>query len=254
MQKAKPLRTAPMASLWPLSAVLVWSASWGVYLGLATWGWPSPWPMVLGFALGIILSLLGATRPRQIALALGFPLSWLLLASASVPAWSWLIPLALALLIYPAHSWRDAPLFPTPLNALQALAGLAPLPQGAVILDAGSGLGDGLRALRKDYPQARLWGIDSSWLLRVACALRCPWARVWHGDIWNADWRPCHMVYLFQRPESMARAATKAQAELQPGAWLVSLEFEATEWVPTAVAQASENRPLWLYQQPLRRR
>jgi hypothetical protein len=58
------------------------------------------------------------------------------------------------------------------------------------------------------------------------------------------------MVYLFQRPETMERAALKASQELKRGAWMVSLEFEAQGLVPTAVGQASENRPIWLYQQP----
>jgi hypothetical protein len=58
------------------------------------------------------------------------------------------------------------------------------------------------------------------------------------------------MVYLFQRPETMDRAALKASQELKHGAWMVSLEFEAQGLVPTAVGQAGENRPIWLYQQP----
>ena len=61
---------------------------------------------------------------------------------------------------------------------------------------------------------------------------------------------PSDMVYLFQRPETMERAALKASQELKHGAWMVSLEFEAQGLVPTAVGQASENRPIWLYQQP----
>jgi hypothetical protein len=58
------------------------------------------------------------------------------------------------------------------------------------------------------------------------------------------------MVYLFQRPETMPRAVAKAQAEMKPGAWLVSLEFDAKDLQPTAVAQASPDRPVWLYQSP----
>jgi hypothetical protein len=82
-------------------------------------------------------------------------------------------------------------------------------------------------------------------------ALRCPWARIWHGDIWQEDWSGYDLVYLFQRPETMPRAVAKAQ-EMKPGAWLVSLEFEAAELTPTAVVQASANRPVWLYQAPFK--
>jgi hypothetical protein len=47
--------------------------------------------------------------------------------------------------------------------------------------------------------------------------------------------------YLLQRPESMA------PAELKPGAWLVSLELEATELQPQRRLQAPDGRPVWLY-------
>jgi len=158
--------------------------------------------------------------------------------------------LLLLLLVYPLNAWRDAPLFPTPPGALQALATQAPLPAGAHILDAGCGLGHGLQALRRAYPAAQLDGLEWSWPLRGLCALRCPWARVRQGDIWRADWSSYDMVYLFQRPESMARAAAKAGAELKAGAWLVSLEFAATALQPQAQLFCPDGRPLWLYQAP----
>jgi hypothetical protein len=199
-------------------------------------------------------ALLGSTRWRRAFIALGFPLSVALSglglggASALAPGWVWLLLLLVLLLLYPLNAWRDAPLFPTPLHALRDLPQSAPLPSGACVLDAGSGLGDGLKALRQAYPHCQLHGIEWSWPLRAACALRCPWARVRQGDIWRADWSPYAMVYLFQRPESMARAAAKARAQMRPGSWLVSLEFEVKDWLPSAKLSAPDGRPVWLYQ------
>lgn len=66
--------------------------------------------------------------------------------------------LVLIVLVYPMNAWRDAPLFPTPLDALRTLALHAPLADGARVLDAGCGLGHGLRALRAVYPNVRLAG------------------------------------------------------------------------------------------------
>jgi hypothetical protein len=70
------------------------------------------------------------------------------------------------------------------------------------------------------------------------------------GDIWKADWAAYDMVYLFQRPESMPRAVDKALAQLRPGAWLVSLEFEACQLVPVAHYQPPGGKMVWLYQAP----
>ncbi|MFZ2990558.1 MAG: class I SAM-dependent methyltransferase, partial [Ideonella sp.] len=130
----------------------------------------------------------------------------------------------------------------------------APLPPDALILEAGCGLGAGLLALRAEYPQAQLLGLEWSWPLRWLCAWRCRFARVRRADIWTADWSQAQLVYLFQRPESMPRAAAKAAQELAPGAWMVSLEFEATELKPTARLETVAGKPVWLYRAPFARR
>ena len=234
---------------WPVPALLVWGGAWLLYLNASDYLAPL-WAMALACAMAVAFSFVGRTPARRWALALGFPVSLWLSGADAIPAWGWLVPLALALLIYPVHAWHDAPIFPTPLNALRDLPQVAPLPTGALLLDAGCGVGDGLRALRVAYPQARFCGIEFSWPLRLAAALRCPWARIWHGDIWQEDWSGYDLVYLCQRPETMPHAVAKARESMKPGAWLVSLEFEATELVPTAVVQASADRPVWLYQAP----
>jgi SAM-dependent methyltransferase len=187
-------------------------------------------------------------------IGLGFPLSLLLTQAGNVPGWVWLLPLLALVLIYPLNAWRDAPLFPTPRHALNELQTLVSLESNAIILDAGCGLGDGLKALRNAFPQARLVGIEWSWPLRALCALRCPWASVRQGDIWKSDWSGFNLVYLFQRPESMPHAVAKARAELKPGAWLVSLEFEAQALEPVAMLNRPPGKPVWIYRMPLQQK
>lgn len=58
------------------------------------------------------------------------------------------------------------------------------------------------------------------------------------------------MVYLFQRPESMPRAADKAARELRRGAWLASLEFAVPAFTATQVLYCADGRRVWLYQSP----
>jgi SAM-dependent methyltransferase len=169
-----------------------------------------------------------------------------------VPPWAWLLPLALLALVYPMQTWRDAPLFPTPVAALGGIGRLAPLASGACVLDAGCGLGHGLSELHREYPQVELHGLEWSWPLRWACARRAPYAHVRRADIWRADWSRYDMVYLFQRPDTMARAGAKAERELRPGAWLVSLDFAVPGWVPTHTLEGGAHRA-WLYQAPFRR-
>ncbi|MET0383552.1 MAG: class I SAM-dependent methyltransferase, partial [Burkholderiaceae bacterium] len=141
--------------------------------------------------------------------------------------------------------------FPTPRDALAGLGEHIGLAASASLLDAGCGLGHGLRALRAEWPRARIDGVEWSWPLALAAKSRCPWARVRRGDMWRGSWAGHDLVYLFQRPESMARALAKAHAEMRPGSWLVSLEFEAVGRVPHAVVRrpcgGREGRPVWIY-------
>jgi len=237
---------------WPLPALLAWGLAWALFLGLSTAGAPLLLALLGGTLLGVLGSVWGGSWWRRGLIGLGFPLSLALSGALSgglaVPAWVWLLPLALLLLVYPLNAWRDAPLFPTPEGALDDLPDVAPLPPGARVLDAGCGLGQGLQALRRAYPLAELHGLEWSRPLRLLCAWRCPWAQVDQGDIWRADWSGYQLVYLFQRPESMARALAKARAELQPGAWLVSLEFAVDGVPPTGRLEGAQGRPVWLYQ------
>ena len=239
---------------WPLPAVLAWSLAWLLFKLLSALALPPSLALGAATALGVAASLWGQTWWRRLFIGAGFPLSLALsLASAgalAMPAWAWLLPLALLLLVYPINAWRDAPLFPTPADALLALPQYAPLPAGARILDAGCGAGHGLQALRAAYPQASLHGLEFSWPLRWLSALRCPWARVRRGDIWLADWSDYDMVYLFQRPESMTRAVLKC-AEMRTGAWLVSLDFAAIHLRPTAQYRAPGGKMVWLYRVPV---
>lgn len=235
---------------WPAPALLAWMACWLLTAALRGGG-ASPW---LALATGMVASAAlalawpGLSGWRRLILGSGFPVAMLGSGLAQgVPAWIWLLPLALLLVAYPLKAWRDAPLFPTPPQALQGLARQLPLPAGAAVLDAGCGLGQGLEALHAEYPQARLAGTEWSWPLALAARWRCRFASVRRGDLWADDWSACQLVYLFQRPESMARAWHKACAEMAPGSWLVSLDFAVPDLPPTRVLRRPGAQPVWLY-------
>ncbi len=241
--------------VWPLPALLTWALAWGLFLLLPSLGAPVALTMGLPVLLGAGLALLGATPWRRVFIAAGFPLSLAVSGLAgALPAWAWLLPLALLVLLYPLNTWRDAPLFPTPNGALTGLDKQVPLRESARIVDAGCGLGAGLIELRRVYPRAQIEGLEWSWPLRLLCALRCRFARVRRADIWAVDWRGFDMVYLFQRPESMQRAADKAGAELKAGAWMVSLEFEVPTLKAQAVLELGEGRRVWAYKAPFKRK
>ena len=259
MSAAPDARARPPAARvprlpWPAPALLTWMACWAMALALlpacAALDLPPAGAWGAGATLGVGLAMLSraASRWRRVFMALGFPVSALASGLAgAMPAWAWLLPLGLLLAAYPLRAWRDAPLFPTPADALLGLAQAVPLPAGARVMDAGCGLGHGLWALRRSYPQARLEGVEFSRMLWAAAALRCRWARLRRGDMWAADWSGLAMVYLFQRPESMARALAKADADMAPGSWLVSLDFPVPGVAAAQVLRRPGAQAVWVY-------
>ena len=233
---------------WPLPALLAWAGAWLVWKAALAVGLPAELALACGSAAGVAGAWINPGHWRRAIAALGFPLVMLALgAAANWPAWVWLLALAPLLLLYPMRAWRDAPLFPTPQAALQGLKDTLGGPAPQRILDAGCGLGHGLRALRGQWPGAELTGIEYSRALALASRWRCRFATIRYGDIWAADWSGFDLVYLFQRPESMPRAWAQAQAQLKPGAWLVSLEFEVPGATPFAVLRDGHRRALWVY-------
>jgi SAM-dependent methyltransferase len=218
-----------------------------VFLLLRSAGLPLPLAWLAGTLAPLVLARPVAGRWRRGLVAAGFPLSAWLLGAVSLPPWAWLVPLAGLLALYPMQAWRDAPLFPTALDALDGLPGQLSLPAVPRLLDAGCGLGHGLDALHRAWPAARIAGLERSAPLALAARLRCRWAQVLRGDMWALSWAGYDLVYLFQRPESMARAWHKAQREMAPGSWLVSLEFEVPGAEPQAALHRHAGRPVWAY-------
>jgi SAM-dependent methyltransferase len=246
---------SPFQWTWPVPALLVWAACWLFFVALRAAGASMLVALLVAILAGVMGSVWATTLMRRVLMALGFPLSWLALAGSGgagmaigLPAWVWLVPLTLAWLLYPPGTWRDAPLFPTPNGALDGLGDTVRLPLAGHVLDAGCGLGDGLLALERAFPEVHLHGVEHSWPLRLLCALRARHATVRQGDIWAHDWSMYDLVYVFQRPESMTRAWAKAQSDLRPGAWLASLEFPVPDVRPAHQWMCQDGRILWLYQ------
>jgi hypothetical protein len=247
---ARRTRVWPWCWPWPFPALAAWACGWAARLAAVEGGLAPATALGLGCGVAALLAWPCGGAWRRLIAALGFPASaWALGAAAAWPPWGWAVAAALLLGLYPLRAWRDAPFFPTPADALHGLAEVVGSPPQSV-LDAGCGLGHGLLALRGQWPQAHIEGVEWSRPLAGLARWRCRWARVRRGDLWADDWSRFDLVYVFQRPESMPRVGVKALQQMRPGSWLVSLEFEWPQARPVACLQGPARRPLWVYRIP----
>jgi hypothetical protein len=231
---------------WPLPAVLAWAMAWAVYLLVE----PNLMAVVAALVPPGWVSWKTNGLTRRVCVLAGFPVSLMLVDASLWPSWLWLLPAGVLLSLYPVRAWHDAPVFPTRASALDGLAQRLALPPECRLVDVGCGAGHGLIALGRQWPSARLTGVERSWPLVILSRWRCPHGAVHRADMWRHHWGHYDLVYVFQRPETMQRAWAKAMAEMKPGSYVVSLEFPVIGQQADDHFQHPGERPVWVYQIP----
>ncbi|WP_373387207.1 class I SAM-dependent methyltransferase [Pseudomonas alcaligenes] len=181
---------------------------------------------MLAAALGHWLGL----RRWWLLLNLAFVPGLLALHSRQWPAW-WFLAAFVLLLLVNWNSWRErVPLYLSGARTRQRLSErLARLPADFRFVDLGCGLGGALVQLARDYPRARLVGVETAPLVFALAWLRClPYrnCRVRYRSLWLEPLGGYDAVYCFLSPAPMARLWTKARAEMRPGSLLVSNSFD----------------------------
>ncbi len=184
----------------------------------------------------------------------------------------WIVPLLVlfavlfaAKILYVAFTgWsmrvtRGALFVPTHRVRVDAALDAVPMGPGERFVDLGCGDGRVLRAVRRRYGVEAV-GIDVNLLACLAARLRNLGdrkVRVERADFWNRDVGDADVVFCYLFPDVTDRLARKLEAELLPGARVVSCNFPLPGWRPAAVLRPGPERhadPIYLYQSPFRRR
>lgn len=181
---------------------------------------------VLAAAFGHWMGLRRWWLPLNLAFAPGL----LALQSGQWPAW-WFLAAFLLLLLVNWNSFRErVPLYLSGARTRQRLSErLAGLPADFRFIDLGCGLGGTLVQLARDYPAARLVGVETAPLVFLAAWLRClPYrnCRVRYRSLWHEALDAYDVVYCFLSPAPMPELWQKARGEMQVGSLLISNSFE----------------------------
>ncbi len=237
------------AITWPVLSFVSWISDWLFFVLLIHLEIESSLAffLVLFFILSKNL-LIDLSKWQKLFLLLGFPLSSFLLqinqASSSV---GWLMPLFILLLIYPPNSWKDAPIFPTPSNALNGLNFILDLKNNSKILDFGSGTGNGIRAILKEWPNSYVFGVENSILFYLFTKFKYPKATIIFKNMWDVHLSNFNVLYVFQRPETMNQIWEKAKKEMPPKSFVISLSFPI-ENINPIYTKHLKNHDLFVYQ------
>lgn len=159
-----------------------------------------------------------------------------------------LLIIFILLLCFLGLSWfagSDAPFVPTKMEALKSVLKLVNLSPGKVFYELGSG--DGRVVLEAGKMGAESYGIEQSWLrvwwsrykahkLKVACS------HFFHGNIFQRQYFPADVVYIYMLPKAVDKLEGKLQQELKKGAIVITQTYHFKNWIPFK----KEGR-FWLY-------
>lgn len=164
-----------------------------------------------------------------------------------------LIGIGLALLFSVAYAaLSGAPWVPTWKRDIERARTLLRLRGGERFVELGCGDGRVTVALAKEATGARLVGVELSVLQWIAANVRRVLSRAWNarfalGNAFHYDLRDTDAVYLFLMPDAYQKLRPKFEAELKPGARVVSYVWPIPGWEPSHVDEAPDAPKLYLY-------
>jgi len=155
-----------------------------------------------------------------------------------------------------ARGERLAPFVPSPQAMVDRMLTIARAGPGDMVYDLGSGDGQIVLAAAQQFG-ARGTGIEiDDDLVRLSSARIAgrglgSRARIIHGDFLDADLRPATIVTLYQLPAVNELLRPMLEAQLRPGARVVSLDFPVPGWNPdrveTATLEDGSQHAIYLY-------
>jgi len=198
---------------------------------------------------GVLAAVLGhwlGLRRWWLPLNLAFVPGLLALHSREWPSW-WFLVAFVVLLLVNWNSFRErVPLYLSGARTRRRLSErLSGLPSDFRFVDLGCGLGGTLAQLARDYPGARLMGVETAPLVFLLAWLRClPYrnCRVRYRSLWQEDLAAYDAVYCFLSPAPMAELWAKARREMRRGALLISNSFEVPGVAPGEIIELNDWR------------
>lgn len=156
--------------------------------------------------------------------------------------------IALALLASAALA-TAAPWLPTWHKDIGRILELINLKPGQKFYDLGCG--DGRLICAAGSAGAQAVGLELSLipylLARARIMFKKNTAQILFKDFFRVNLNDADAVYLFLTPPVMLKIKTKLEAELKPGAKVVSYHFAIPDWPPTVVDKDPNGATVYLY-------
>lgn len=135
-------------------------------------------------------------------------------------------------------SWfagSDAPYVPTASEKIKKILEQAGVKKDRIFYELGSG--DGRLVIEAALLGGESFGIEQSWL-RVWYSRYTAWKRklsnatFFHGNVFDREYFPADVVFIYLLPKAVHRLEDKLQKELKKGAVVITQTFHFKKWKP----------------------
>lgn len=177
-----------------------------------------------------------------------FPVSVWVMSEWQISNTFYLIGFLLSLSLYWTTFRTQVPFYPSMPIVWQQVLTLIPQYQSMRIIDIGSGLGDMSMHIAEKRPDCFVDGVEVAplpWLVSVVRSrLKSSKVNFRLGDYHALDFADYDLVFAYLSPAAMADLWQKAQAQMRPGALLVSYEFEINGVEPTQLIPLGDHKKM----------
>ena len=174
-----------------------------------------------------------------------------------LPAWSYLVPFALSVLVFWNSADDRVPLYLS--NEITARALLEEMGEASNghFYDLGCGPAGTLLQLAKSRPDWQFVGVETSPALWLLAWLRTQISGVknvsiFRQNLWNTTLSEADVIYAFLSPAPMPKLYEKARSEMKPGSKLISNSFEIPSVPADEIKQLQDDRQtkllIWHFQ------
>ena len=184
-----------------------------------------------------------------LSIFLRLPYWWLLIQASFVPAVVlsfnlnitpvlYLLAFVIFWLMFRDNTTERVPLYLSSTQTWECLSQSLPQDKPLRFLDAGCGLGGGIRHLARCHPGSTFYGVESApipYIYARIMARNIPNCQVLWGNFRDLDFRNYDLVYAFLSPQPMPALWCKVRKEMRPGTRFISNSFSIPGFEPDSV-------------------
>ena len=144
-----------------------------------------------------------------------------------------------------------APFVSTRPKVIKSIIGELAIKEDATVYELGCGRAGFLRALRKKYPKAKLFGVEYSfWPYLVAemqNSLSKSKLEIMRKNMFKVDLSGADVIYCYLNAKMMEELAKKFKGECKPGATVISYTFPLHGMPSEKVLEVGKNEKVYFY-------